>query len=48
MRKKILCSVETNIELFGLNSHLHVWRKSGTIPAVKHEGGSIMLWGLGD
>uniref|UniRef100_A0A4W5MBY5 M-phase inducer phosphatase n=1 Tax=Hucho hucho TaxID=62062 RepID=A0A4W5MBY5_9TELE len=23
----------------------HVWRKPGTIPTVKHGGGSIMLWG---
>jgi len=43
----------TKIELFGLNSKRHVWRKPGTahhlvntIPTVKHGGGSIiMLWG---
>ena len=29
----------------GLNSKNHVWRKPGTIPTVKHGGGSIMLWG---
>ena len=23
----------------------HVWRKPGTIPTVKHGGGSIILWG---
>ena len=60
MRKKILWSDETNIELFGLNDKRHVWRKHTahhlaiTIPTVKHGGGSIMLWdvfqrqGLGD
>ena len=32
------------IELFGLNAKRHVWRKPGTIPTVKHGGGSIMLW----
>ena len=45
MRSKILWSDETKIELFGLNSKRHVWRKPGTIPTVKHECGSIMLWG---
>jgi hypothetical protein len=45
MRNKILWSDETNIELFGLNAKCHVWRKPGTIPTVKHGGGSIMLWG---
>jgi hypothetical protein len=45
MRNKILCSGETNIKLFGLNANYHVWRKPGTIPAVKHGDGSIMLWG---
>jgi hypothetical protein len=45
MRNKILWSDETNIELFGLNAKSHVWRKPGTIPTVKHGGGSIMLWG---
>ena len=38
----ILWSDETKIELFGLNAKLHVWRKPGTIPTVKHGGGSIM------
>ena len=28
-----------------LNSKSHVWRKPGTIPTVKHGGGTIMLWG---
>jgi hypothetical protein len=45
MRNKILCSDETKIELFGLNANCHVWKTPGTIPTVKHGGGSIMLWG---
>uniref|UniRef100_A0AAZ3NS67 Transposase Tc1-like domain-containing protein n=1 Tax=Oncorhynchus tshawytscha TaxID=74940 RepID=A0AAZ3NS67_ONCTS len=45
MRSKILWSDETKIELFGLNAKRHHCRKSGTIPTVKHGGGSIMLWG---
>ena len=45
MRKKILWSDETKIELFGLNAKRHVWRKPGAISTVKHVGGSIMLWG---
>ena len=45
MRNKILLSDETKIELFGLNAKRHFWRKPGTIPTVKHGGGSIMLWG---
>ena len=44
MRNKILWSDETKIELFGLNAKRHVWRKPGTIPVVKHGGGSIMVW----
>ena len=40
MRNKILWSDETKIELFGLNSKRYVWRKPGTIPMVKHGGGS--------
>ena len=32
------------IQLLGLNAKRHIWRKPGTIPAVKHGGGSIMLW----
>ena len=40
MRNKILW-----IELISLNAKRHVWRKPGTIPTVKHGGGSIMLWG---
>uniref|UniRef100_A0AAZ3Q3F8 Transposase n=1 Tax=Oncorhynchus tshawytscha TaxID=74940 RepID=A0AAZ3Q3F8_ONCTS len=45
MRNKILLSDETKIELFCLNAKHHIWRKPGTIPTVKHGGGSIMLWG---
>jgi hypothetical protein len=36
-KNKILWSDESKIELFGL--------KPGSIPTVKHCGGSIMLWG---
>jgi hypothetical protein len=45
MRNKIICSDETKIELFGLNTKLHIWKKPGTIPTVKYGGGSIMVWG---
>ena len=45
MRNKILWSDESKLELFGLNAKGHVWRKPGSIPTVKHGGGSIMLWG---
>ena len=45
MRNNILWSDETKIELFGLNTKRHIWKKPGTIPMVKHGGGSIMLWG---
>jgi hypothetical protein len=45
MRNKILWFDETKIELFGLIAKRHIWRKPGTIPTVKHGGGSIMLWG---
>ena len=45
MRNKILWSDETKIELFGLNARHYVWRKPGTIPTMKHGGGSIMLRG---
>ena len=45
MRNKILWSDETKIKLFDLNAKCHIWRKRGTIPTVKHGGGSIMLWG---
>ena len=41
---KIIWSDENKIEVFGLNAKRHVWRKHGTIPTVKHGGGSIMLW----
>jgi hypothetical protein len=44
MRNKILWSNKTKIELFGLNAKRHNWKKPGTIPTVKHGGGSIMLW----
>ena len=45
MRNNILWSDETKIELFGLNPKRNVWRKPGTIPTVKHGGGSGMHWG---
>ncbi|KAG2461149.1 TCB1 transposase, partial [Polypterus senegalus] len=52
MKNKLLWSDETKIELFGVNTRRHFWRKPGTahhqantIPTVKHGGGSIMLWG---
>ena len=45
MRNKMIWSDETKIELSGLNPKRHVWRKPGTIPTVKHSGGSIKLWG---
>jgi hypothetical protein len=45
MSNKIPWSDETKIELFGLSTKCHIWRKLGTIPTVKHGGGSIMLWG---
>ncbi|KAI4891988.1 hypothetical protein NFI96_034203 [Prochilodus magdalenae] len=50
--EKVMWSDETKIELFGLNSTRHVWRKTNdeynpknTIPTVKHGGGNIILWG---
>ena len=46
MRNKILWSDETKIELFALNAKRYIWRKPGTIPTVKHGGGSIMLWAV--
>ena len=52
MRRKILWSDGTKIELFGLNAKCYVWQKPSTahnpyntIPTVKHGCGSIMLWG---
>ena len=44
MRNKIIWSDEIKIDLFGMNAKRHVWRIPGTIPMVKHGGGSI-LWG---
>ena len=32
------------MKLFGLKAKCQAWRKPGTIPTVKHGGGSIMLW----
>uniref|UniRef100_A0A8K9UDX3 Transposase n=1 Tax=Oncorhynchus mykiss TaxID=8022 RepID=A0A8K9UDX3_ONCMY len=49
--EQVMWSDETKIELFGLNSTRHVWRKKdeynpkNTIPTVKHGGGNIILWG---
>ena len=45
MINKILWSDETKIELFGLNAKRHIWKKPGTVPMVKHVGGSILLCG---
>jgi hypothetical protein len=45
MRNNILWSDETKIEVFGLNAKHPIWRKPGTIPTVKHGGGSIILRG---
>ncbi len=49
---KVLWSDETKIELFGINSTRHVWKRGNaaydpknTIPTIKHTGGNIMLWG---
>ncbi len=49
---KVLWSDETKIQLFGINSTRHVWRRrnavydpKNTIPTVKHGGGNIVLWG---
>ncbi len=43
----MLWSDETKIQLFGINSTSHVWRRrndpKNTIPTVKHGGGNIML-----
>ena len=50
--EKVMLSDETKIELFGINSTYHVWRKinaeynpKNTIPTVKHCGGNLMLLG---
>jgi hypothetical protein len=45
LRNKMIWSDETKIQLFGLNAKRHICRKPGTIPTVKHGGGSIMLSG---
>ncbi|XP_064815945.1 coiled-coil domain-containing protein 81-like, partial [Oncorhynchus masou masou] len=44
--KRHLKEYSDHEKLFGLNAKHHVWRMRGTIPAVKHGGGSIMLWGV--
>ena len=46
MTIKILWFDETKIEIFGLNAKRHTWRKPGTIPTVKHGGGSVMHLGM--
>ncbi|KAF7654672.1 hypothetical protein LDENG_00066720 [Lucifuga dentata] len=46
MRKRILWSDETKIELFGQNFKRTAHHLANTIPKVKHDGGSIMLWVL--
>uniref|UniRef100_A0AAZ3RC48 Uncharacterized protein n=1 Tax=Oncorhynchus tshawytscha TaxID=74940 RepID=A0AAZ3RC48_ONCTS len=38
-------TMRNKIELFGLNGKRHIWKKPGTIPTVKHGGGTIMLCG---
>ena len=50
--EKVMWPDETKIELFGINSTRHVWRKrnaeynpKNTIHTVKHGGGNLMLWG---
>ncbi len=47
-RVKVLWSDETKIQLFGINSNRHVWRRrnaaydpKNTIPTVKHGGGNM-------
>ncbi len=49
---KVLWLDETKIQLFGISSTRHVWRRRNaaydlrnTIPTVKHGGGNIMLLG---
>ena len=50
--KHILWSDETKINLFSSDGVQHVWREPGQdyhseyiVPAVKHGGGSVMIWG---
>ena len=50
--KDVLWSDETKINLFGSGGVQHVWRRPGQefndqciVPTVKHEGGSVMIWG---
>ena len=45
IRNNILWFDETKIDLSGLNAKCDGWSNPGTIPSVKHDGGSIMLWG---
>ena len=48
IRNKITWSVETRIELIGLNAKHHICRKPGTAYQLANTvpgGGSIMLWG---
>ena len=48
----VLWTDETKLELVGHMDQRYVWRAKGqaydqknTIPTVKHEGGSLMMWG---
>ncbi len=48
----VLWSDESKVNLFGSDDVQHVWRRPGeeyqencALPTVKHDGGSIMVWG---